>query len=131
MSPDSLCRWQVQLYVYCAWRIPVHLRCTQRSILLHLIDICFLQCICLWQISQIQTCLCVDITRFYEEQRLPSIGSAWPACPKNGKSGGGFDTICTAVYIRCDSYTTCRLRRWETFFLLISNVPDAIIDTKL
>ena len=26
------------------------------SILLHLIDICFIPCICIWQISQIQTC---------------------------------------------------------------------------
>ena len=43
--------------VYCAWRIPAHLRCTQCSILLHLMDICFLTCICLWRISQIQTCL--------------------------------------------------------------------------
>ena len=43
--------------MYCAWRIPAHLRCTQCSILLHLMDICFLSCICLWQISQIQTCL--------------------------------------------------------------------------
>ena len=25
---DSLCRWQVQVSVYCAWRIPAHLRCT-------------------------------------------------------------------------------------------------------
>ena len=55
MSLDSLCRWQVQVSVYCAWRIPAHLRCTQCSILLHLMDICFLTCICLWQISQIQT----------------------------------------------------------------------------
>ena len=29
------------LHVYCAWRIPAHLRCTQCSILLHLMDICF------------------------------------------------------------------------------------------
>ena len=43
--------------MYCAWRIPAHLRCTQYSILLHLMDICILTCICLWQISQIQTCL--------------------------------------------------------------------------
>ena len=43
--------------MYCAWRIPAHLRCTQCSILFHLMDICFLTCICLWQISQIQTCL--------------------------------------------------------------------------
>ena len=45
MSLDSLCRWQVQVSVY--WRIPAHLRCTQCSILLHLMDICFLTCICL------------------------------------------------------------------------------------
>ena len=38
-------------------RIPAHLRCTQCLILLHLIGICFLTCICRWQISQIQTCL--------------------------------------------------------------------------
>ena len=54
MSLDYLCRWQVQVSVYCAWRIPAHLRC---SILLHLMDIGFLTCICLWQISQIQTFL--------------------------------------------------------------------------
>ena len=54
---DSLCRWQVQVSVYCAWRIPAHLRCTQCSILLHLMDICFLACIYLWHISQIQTFL--------------------------------------------------------------------------
>ena len=57
MSLESLCRWQVQVSVYCAWRIPAHLRCTQCSILLHLMDIWFLTCICLWQISQIQTFL--------------------------------------------------------------------------
>ena len=54
---DSQCRWQVQVSVYCAWRIPAHLRCTHCSILLHLMDICFLTCICLWHISQIQTFL--------------------------------------------------------------------------
>ena len=43
--------------MYCAWRIPAYLRSTQCSILLHLMYICFLTCICLWQISQIQTCL--------------------------------------------------------------------------
>ena len=43
--------------MYCAWRIPAHLRCTHCSILLHLMDICFLTCICLWPISQIQTFL--------------------------------------------------------------------------
>ena len=70
----------------------MHLRYTQCSILLHLIDICFLTYICLWQISQIQTvCVCggrtwisLDIARFYEEHCQPSSGSAWPACQKNG-----------------------------------------------
>ena len=57
LCQDSLCRWHVQVSGYCAWRIPAHLRCTQCSILLHLRDICFLTCICLWQISQIQTFL--------------------------------------------------------------------------
>ena len=61
VSLDYLCRWQVQVSVYCARRIYAHLRCTQCSILLHLIDICFLTCICLWQISQIQTCLRVVV----------------------------------------------------------------------
>ena len=31
-----MCRWQVQVYVYCAWRIHGHLRCTQCSIMLYL-----------------------------------------------------------------------------------------------
>ena len=57
VSPAFLCRWQVQVSVYCAGRIPAHLRCTQCSILLHLIDNCSLNCVCLWQISQIQTWL--------------------------------------------------------------------------
>ena len=55
MSLDSLYIWQDQVSVYCARRIPAHLRSTQCLIQLHLIDICLLQCICLWQISQIHT----------------------------------------------------------------------------
>ena len=61
VSLDSLCRWQVQVSVYFDRRIPTHLRCTQCSIMVHLIDICFLSCICLWQISQIHTCVCVVV----------------------------------------------------------------------
>ena len=53
--------WVVQVSVYCARRIRALLRCIQCSIMLHLIDICFIPCICLWQISQIQTCLCVVV----------------------------------------------------------------------
>ena len=47
VSPDYLCRWHVQVSVYCDLRIPAHVMCTQCSILLHLMDICFLTCICL------------------------------------------------------------------------------------
>ena len=81
----------------------------------------------LWKISKIPNCvcgcrtwICLDITRFYEEQRQPFSGSAtWLACTKYGKSGpycvgaGGFDTICTAVCIRCDRSTACKLCRLE------------------
>ena len=48
----------ILVLLYIARQIPVHLRCT---ILLHLIDICVLPCICLWQISQMQTCLSVIV----------------------------------------------------------------------
>ena len=82
--------------MYCAWRIPAHLRCTQCSILLHLMDICFLTCICLWQISQIQTFLFKVVgpglvstsPAFVRSSAIhPCSGSAWPACQKNDKSG--------------------------------------------
>ena len=57
----------------------------------------------------------------YEEQRHPSSGSAWPACPQNGKSGsiagdGGFAT----TWIRCDSSPACRLCRLEPGILVCS-----------
>ena len=90
MSLDYLCRWQVQVSVYCAWRIPAHLRCTQCSILLHLMDICFLTCICLLQISQIQTFSFKVVGPGLVSTSpafVSSSGSAWPAFPKNGKSG--------------------------------------------
>ena len=75
--------------MYCAWRIPAHLRCTQCSILLHHMDICFLTCICLWQISQIQTFLfkVVGPGLVSTSPAFVSSGSAGPACQKNGKSG--------------------------------------------
>ena len=95
VSLDSLCRWQVQVSVYCAWRIPAHLRCTQCSILLHLMDICFLTCICLWQISQIQTFLfkVVGPGLVSTSPAFVSSSASHPAGPhgrhaqKNGKSG--------------------------------------------
>ena len=81
--------------MYCAWRIPAHLRCTQCSILLHLMDICFLPCICLWQISQIQTCLfkVVGHGLVSTSPAFVSSSASHPAGPhgrhakKNGKSG--------------------------------------------
>ena len=101
MSLDYLCRWQGQVSVYCAWRIPAHLRCTQCSILLHLMDICFLTCICLWQISQIQTCLFNGLVS--TSPAFVGSSASHSACPhaqKNGKSGR-FDTICTAAFVGC------------------------------
>ena len=38
-------------------------------------------------VSSCRTWIGLDITRFCEQQRQPSSGAAWPACPKNGKSG--------------------------------------------
>ena len=81
--------------MYCAWRIPAHLKCTQCSILLHLMDICFLTCICLWQISQIQTCLfkVVGPGLVSTSPAFVSSSASHPASPhgrhaqKNGKSG--------------------------------------------
>ena len=83
MSLDSLGRWQVQVSVYCAWRIPAHLRCTQCSILLHLMDICFLTCICLWQISQIQTSLLKFVRPglVSTSPAFVSSSASHPACP--------------------------------------------------
>ena len=110
MSLDSLCRWQVQVSVYCAWRIPAHLRCTQCSILLHLMDICFLTCICLWQISQIQTCLfeVVGPGLVSTSPAFVSGCASHPAGPHGRHAqktvnrapiagAGRFDTICTVA----------------------------------
>ena len=124
MSLDSLCRWQVQVSVYCAWRIPAHLRCTQCSILLHLMDICFLTCICLWQISQIQTFLfkVVGPGLVSTSPAFVSSSASHPAGPhvrhaqKTVNRAGRFNTICTAALVRCDSSTACRLCRLEPLF---------------
>ena len=127
MSLDSLCSWQDQVSVYCDWRIPAHLRCTQFSILLHLMDICFLTCICLWQISQIQTSL-FNIVGPGLVSTSPDFvsSSASPPAGPHGRhaqktvnrapllGAGRFDTICTAVCVRCDSSTACRLCCLET-----------------
>ena len=81
--------------MYCAWRIPAHLRCTQCSLLLHLMDICFLTCICLWQISQIQTFLFRVVgpglvstsPAFVSNSASHPVGPHGRHAQKNGKSG--------------------------------------------
>ena len=124
MSLDYLCRWQVQVPVYCAWWIHAHLRCTQCSILLHLMDICFLTCICLGQISHIQTSLCVFVGPGFVSTSPAFMRSSasYPLSPhgrlaqKMVNRTGSFDTICTAVCIRNDSSTICRLCRLESTY---------------
>ena len=97
MSLHSLCRWQVQVSVYCARRIPAHFRCTQCPISL-------------------------NIVRFYEEQCQPSSGPAWPACTKTGKSSPYY-TICIAV---CQNTVTVAPRVgcvvWSHMNMVISTV---------
>ena len=95
MGLDFLGRGQVQVSVYCSWRILAHLRCTQCSILSHLMDICFLTCICLWIISQIQTYLCVFVRpgfvstspAFMRSSASHPTGQHDRLPIKNGKSG--------------------------------------------
>ena len=117
--------------VYCTRRIPVihqlpeHLRCIQCSILLHLINICILLCIYLWQISQIQACLCVVVR--------PRFVSTSPAFMRNNAShpADPHGQVATKTVNRapiaggerfrhhlhnslqncCDSSTTCRMCR--------------------
>ena len=40
-----------------------------------------------------RTWICLDITRFYEEQRQSSSGSAWPACKKKVNWAPNWKTI--------------------------------------
>ena len=61
-----------------------------------------------WFVCVSRTWICLDITRFYEEQRQPSGKSGPPML-----GAGDFDTICAAVCIRCDSSTACSLCRLE------------------
>ena len=80
-----------------------YLRCTQCSILLNLMDICFLTCICLWQISQIQTSLC-DVVG-------PGFVSTTPAFIWSSASHpvGPHCRLAQKRFIRSDSSTACRL----------------------
>ena len=126
VSVDYLCRWQVQVFVYCARLIPVHRRCTQCSILLHLIDICFLMCICLWHVSQIQTYLRVVVgpglvstsPAFMRISVRHPAGPGWLACPKTVSRGGrDRHNLHSGLPYRSGSSTACRLCRLETRYV--------------
>ena len=81
VSSDSMCIWQVQVFVYSDRRIYAHLWCTQCSILFspyrYSLPTMYLfryrksslfVCGC-------RTLICLDITRFYQGQRQPSSES--------------------------------------------------------
>ena len=83
VSLDYLCRWQVQGSVYCSKQIHAQIRYTQ-CVLLHLIDIFFLPCICLFAADianpfllacDCLTWISLDIAQFYLDQCQPSSGS--------------------------------------------------------
>ena len=95
-------------------------------------------CICLWQRSQIHTCLC-DIVGPGFALASPAFmksSASHPVCPpgqhgQNSKSdpialGCCRFTICTAVcQCHCDSSTACRLCRLEHFFVVLLIHPHA------
>ena len=114
MSLDTLCRWQVQVSVYCARQIPGHITCTQCK-----------SCCTLSISASYGVFACgrycqsnLDLSRhcrFYEEQCKLSNGSAWPACQiYRAPIAGGIDIIGKAIFQKhCDSSTACRLCRFE------------------
>ena len=120
VSLDSLCRWPVQVSVYCARRIPAHSGCTQCSILLLYFFVADITNTDLF-VCDCWTWISIDITHFYEEQCQPSSGSACPKTVNRAPIGGGsgFHTICTIVcHNGRDSSTTrrvCRLEPANTF----------------
>ena len=127
MSLDPLCNSQVHVSVYCARRIPAHLWCTHCLIMLHISDICFLPCICLWQILKIHTSLCVVVgpgfvstsPAFMWSSDSHPVGPHGRLAKKPSKLcphcwARGFNTFCAAVCDSfCDSSSTHRLCRLE------------------
>ena len=79
------------------------------------------------------TWICLNITRFYEEQRQPSsdphgrLLSPKTLIIRHPLMGtGGFDTICTAVCNLRDSFTACRTCRLEHVTTASSAVSKAL-----
>ena len=70
-----------------------------------------------------RTWICLDITRFYEEQRQPSSESAWPACHKNGKSGPhywGWEDSTQFAQPFVTAVTAPPLVGWSVIFVVVS-----------
>ena len=80
LSLDYVYRWQVQVSVYCTRRIIAHPVAPYRYLLptvyLFVADIVNLE------LFSCVTWICLNITRFYEEQCQPSSGAVWPTCQK-------------------------------------------------
>ena len=116
MSLDSLCRWHVQVSVYCAWRLVRILGAPQCSILLHLMDICFLPCI--YGSYRKSRLVCVWLSDLDLSRHHPLLRGAAPAIKRvrmagllnNCKSGPHCwgREVPTAVCIRWDSSSVCR-----------------------
>ena len=97
VSLDSLCKLPVQISVYCARRIPAHLRCILCSILLHLIDICFLPC--LYRLYRKSILVVVGPGLVSTSPTSMRSSASHPAGPHNRpkRVAGSVNTICTAV----------------------------------
>ena len=83
VSLDSLCRWQVQVSVYCTCAYYLHpvfnpvapYEYLLTNVYLFMADIAnpdLFVCVC-------RTWICLNIIRFYEKKHKPSSGSEWPA----------------------------------------------------
>ena len=104
-------------------------------ILLHLIDICFLTCSCLWQISQILICLCVVVG--------PGLVSTSPAfirsitshpaglhgwfAQKSVIGREGSTQFAQGLPDRCNSSTTCRLCCLEPIYLILAIISVSLL----
>ena len=99
---------------------------------LHLIDIWFLTCICMWQILKVQTCLHMVVgpglvSTSPAFMRSIASGSAWMACPKISNRAPiiwgrrGLDNLQTAV--------TAPSRVGCVVWSLVPNLPTPITCT--
>ena len=116
VSMDSLCRLQVQVSVYCDWRIPAHVfsPVAPYGYPLHTVHL-FMADIAIPDLflCDCRTWICLDITRdFMRNSASQPVGPHGrlppPPPPQTVNRGpiaeaGGFDTICTSVGDRFDT----------------------------